>query len=193
MSDLTFYGDPLAKQHPENKQWLRTEKQSQLQLPVTREVARARLSRAFSSDVTDNKGWIFPLVKFHRGEIARDLLTMTCTRYGRPSIDYRVTGCLIDDAAGGTQIVLHIEDDLRFRILLTPFFALFPVVFGAYFLGLQGWLFAAAVVFGGCVWAALGTASVYLMAMRQRDTALEDVRRFLTQAALWDPAASAAR
>ena len=192
MSDLTLYADRLETRRGDKKQWLRTEKRSLLQLPIALETARARLLNAFRSDVTDNKGWIFPLVKFH-GEIAGDELTLTCTKYGRPPIHYNVTGRLLDDAAGGSQIVLQIVDDLRFRILMTPFCALFPVFFGAYFLGLRGWLFAGAVVLGGFVWAALGTVVVYMMAMRHRDTALGDVRRFLSQAVLQDPRMTASR
>lgn len=192
MSESTFYAGPLDERSPDKKHWLRSDKRSLLELPVGRDIVRARLFNALRSDVTDNKGWILPRVKFH-GQISGDVLNLICTRYGRPSTNYYITGHLLAEANGGSQITLHIVDDLRLRILMTPFFAFVPVLFGAYSLGLRGWLLAGAVILGGCIWATFGTTLVYVVALRQRDTALEDVRRFLTQAVLQVPSVAGPR
>jgi len=188
MSHLEYYVDPLQFEQPANKKkWLMAEKRGLLQLPVSRDAARGRLLNAFRSDHKDNKGWIFPRVKYSECHMAADVLTLRCTVYGNKySVDYHVTGHLIDMDGGGSQIILRLVENLRFRILVAPIFALFPVTMAAYFLGLQGWLFVMAVVVGGLSLAAFGTTLLYFIAMWQRNTALDDVRRFLSDVMLTD-------
>ena len=166
-----------------NHKWHTTEKRTVLQFPVPRDVARIRLVNALRSTVYDNSGWLWPRVKYS-GNISGDVISIVYSYVGGKSLTkYALNGRLLD-IDGGSQIVLAVRDNFAWRLLLVPFFAAIPVIASVYRLDPEKPILIAAAAAAWCLLTTLGLVLLVALSTWERNSALDDVSRYLSQSVL---------
>jgi hypothetical protein len=89
--------------------WFNKQSKRELILPVSIDMARARLKVAFWSPIKISSGWFFPRYTYS-GHIDGNTLEVNFTVYGRSAVDYGLHGELFSHPAG-TRLSLKVSEE----------------------------------------------------------------------------------